>query len=185
MSSYITSTTDSYIGSTTCNNNKRFKRLKSVLPRGIDTEIFNSLPNLTVYNSKRHSNKSNKHNNHENTQIENNMIPNYDCNKHINKMQSNPSTLSISINKKLRHFSVASNNSFRKKATQVFTTNTHSSSPKMVETVNNFSQPTHRYATSSNILVNGEATTCLIVTGAFTSFISASYFKTRSLFVAH
>ncbi len=52
---------------------------------------------------------------------------------------------------------------------------------KIKETVNNFSQPTYRYATSSNLLVNGEPTTCLIDTGALTSFISASYFKSRSL----
>jgi hypothetical protein len=52
---------------------------------------------------------------------------------------------------------------------------------KINETVNNFSQPTHRYTTSSNILVNGEAANCLIDTGAFTSFISTSYFKSRCL----
>ena len=110
------------------------------------------------------------------------MIPNSECtNKHINKIQSNPSSF-IDLNQQKTtplNISVASNNSFRKKATQVFTTNTQVH--KITETVSNFSQPTHRYATSSSILVNGEATTCLIDTGAFTSFISASYFNTRSL----
>lgn len=110
------------------------------------------------------------------------MIPNSECtNKHINKIQSNPSSfIDLNLQKTTPlNISVASNNSFRKKATQVFTTNTQVH--KITETVSNFSQPTHRYATSSSILVNGEATTCLIDTGAFTSFISASYFKTRSL----
>ena len=55
------------------------------------------------------------------------MIPNSECtNKHINKIQSNPSSF-IDLNQQKTtplNISVASNNSFRKKATQVFTTNT-------------------------------------------------------------
>jgi hypothetical protein len=46
--------------------------------------------------------------------------------------------------------------------------------------VSNFNTSHHRYATASQILLNSEQVDCLIDSGAFKSFISEQYYKSRT-----